>query len=357
MRVQHVAGLYRNYELPWALAPEERRLLTRIFKHVLGVLATIAIVMPFLPVREIERKSAPEVPQRFARLVAERKLPPPPPPVVVQERPKPVELVQPKPAAEPEPKLQPKPAETRRPPAETAPVARTAVSEEGAPVDPTSSEAGRAAAARERASQAGVVAFADQLADLRDATVVAGATASRPLTGAVAPGPQAERSLVTSAAGKGSGGINTAALSRNTGGGGGGEGFGDLSGRPTTVVSGPAALAGVAEKAAQARAAAAEGRKMQRSREDIELVFDRNKGAIYALYHRALRDDPTLQGKLVLKLTIAPSGKVTACEVVSSELKAPELEQKLVQRVMMFDFGAMDVEEITTTKPIDFFPA
>jgi hypothetical protein len=201
------------------------------------------------------------------------------------------------------------------------------------------------------------VAFADQLADLRDSSVVAGATASRPLSNAVGPGPRAERSLVTSAAGKSSGGINTASLSRNTGGGGGGDGFGGLAGRAITQVSGPAGLADVAAAAGAAHAAAAEGRKLQRSREEIELVFDRNKGAIYALYHRALREDPTLQGKLVLKLTIAPSGKVMACEVVSSELHAPDLEQKLVQRVLMFDFGAKDVEEITTTKPIDFFPA
>ena len=97
--------------------------------------------------------------------------------------------------------------------------------------------------------------------------------------------------------------------------------------------------------------------KAARSREEIEQVFDRNKGAIFALYNRALRMDPTLEGKLVLRLTIAPTGEVTACEVVSSELGDPDLERKLVQRVMLFRFEARDVEPITTTKPIDFFPA
>ena len=97
--------------------------------------------------------------------------------------------------------------------------------------------------------------------------------------------------------------------------------------------------------------------KASRSREEIELVFDKNKGAIFALYNRALRNDPTLEGKLVLRLTIAPTGEVTFCEVVSSGLNDPELEQKLVQRVRMFRFEARDVEAITTTKPIDFFPA
>jgi TonB family protein len=86
-------------------------------------------------------------------------------------------------------------------------------------------------------------------------------------------------------------------------------------------------------------------------------VFDKNKGAIFSLYNRALRRDPSLEGKLVLRLTIAPNGMVTACEVVSSELGDPDLEDKLVQRVKLFRFEARDVEAITTTKPIDFFPA
>ena len=86
-------------------------------------------------------------------------------------------------------------------------------------------------------------------------------------------------------------------------------------------------------------------------------MFDRNKGAIYALYSRALRDQPDLQGKMVLEFTIAPSGEVTMCRVVSSEIKDAELERKIVARVRLFRFEARDVETITTTKPIDFFPA
>src|SRR5262245_60911425 len=92
-----VAALYRNYDLPWTAAPEELARLKRILKHVLGVLAALAIIMPFLPVQKVDHGAAPPVPQRFAKLVAERKAPPPPPPVV-QERPKPTEnVVQPKP--------------------------------------------------------------------------------------------------------------------------------------------------------------------------------------------------------------------------------------------------------------------
>ena len=97
--------------------------------------------------------------------------------------------------------------------------------------------------------------------------------------------------------------------------------------------------------------------KAARSREEIETVFDRNKGAIYALYNRATRANPELQGKLVLEFTITPDGQVTMCKVVSSELNDKELESKIVSLVKLFHFEAKDVESITTTKPIDFFPS
>jgi TonB family protein len=64
-----------------------------------------------------------------------------------------------------------------------------------------------------------------------------------------------------------------------------------------------------------------------------------------------------LQGKVVLEVTIAPSGEVTDCRVVSSDLGDAELERKLVARVRMFRFEARDVAPMTTTKPIEFFPA
>ena len=213
--------------------------------------------------------------------------------------------------------------------------------------------------ARERASVAGLLPFTQELAALRendsldrlgqtdlvDSSVGAGGT------GAPGPGasPLTERSLITSRVGTASGGINTATLSRNTGGGG-------LAGRTTTQVESPVATIGDGGGAGAAGGGGDSGGP-SRSREEIERVFDRNKGAIYALYNRALRENPSLEGKVVLRLTISPDGVVTACEIVSSELGDPDLEQKLVQRVLLFQFEAKDVGTITTTKPIDFFPA
>jgi TonB family protein len=158
------------------------------------------------------------------------------------------------------------------------------------------------------------------------------------------------RSLITSNATRGSGGINTAGYSRDTGGGG-------LAGRATTLVEGVAGGGGGGGPGAGGTLQRGGSGKASRSIEEIKLVFERNKGAIYAIYNRALREDPTLQGKIVLDLKIAPSGEVTDCRIVSSELKATDLERKLLARVKQFDFGAKEVEPIEITWPVDFLPS
>ena len=258
-----------------------------------------------------------EIPPRIAKLLLQEKPPPPPPKVKEPEPEEPGVLDEPEPeqVVEKEPEPEPEPIDYQK-------------------------------IARERA-QAALMPFAEDLAALADNDVLKKVVDNRPLTSSVRQAARNQRVMITSKAGTASGGINTSTMSRNTGGTG-------LSGRSTTEVSSP--VAGLGQSAGGARRTGRSG-KASRSREEIELVFDKNKGAIFALYNRALRMDPTLEGKLVLRLTIAPSGQVTFCEIVSSELGDPELERKLVQRVKMFRFEAKDVEAITTTKPIDFFPA
>jgi TonB family protein len=322
-----VPVLYRIYELPWTTGESEHERLRKIMRASFGALLVLSLVMSFLPVPEQSADEPQEIPRRLARLVVERQVPPPPPPPVVREEPEPPRVVEPERVVEerrvePEPVIEPEPTP---------------------PVDTT-------AQARERARSAGVLQFASQLNALRTDADAAADRLER--TGTVGAGNAAvavaERSLITSRVGSASGGINTAALSRNTGGGG-------LGGRATTVVASP--VEGFAEAGGAAQRSG-ESDRGSRSREEIERVFDANKGRIYTLYNRALRENPALQGKVVLRLTIAADGRVTFCEIVSSELGDAELERGLVQRVLQFQFEARDdVEPITTTKPIDFFPA
>ena len=56
-------------------------------------------------------------------------------------------------------------------------------------------------------------------------------------------------------------------------------------------------------------------------------------------------------------LKIAPTGNVPGCRIVSTELKAPELEAKPLARIRLFDFSAKDVEQMVVTWPVDFLPS
>ena len=317
---------YREYELPWSADTGQERKFHRLLGIVFLVVLVLGVVWPFIPVPEPDPYEIDEIPPRIAQLLLEEKPLPPPPPPPREEEPEPEpEESQPEPeqVADAEPEPQPEPVVEPEP------------------------EPDRAELAREKA-QAAFMPFAEDLSELVDRNLVESVADDRPLTGAVGETARNERSMITSKVGTASAGINTASLSRNTGGTG-------IAGRSTTQVESPVAGLGQSE-AGGARRSGVSG-KASRSREEIELVFDRNKGAIFALYNRALRLDPTLEGKLVLRLTIAPTGEVTFCEVVSSELGDPDLEAKLVQRVKLFRFEDRDVEPITTTKPIDFFPA
>jgi TonB family protein len=298
---------YREFDLAWTFPEEDSQRFRKILLTVLLIFLLFGVLIPLLPTPHRDESVVEDVPPRLAKLMLEKKPPPPPPAPPKKEEPKPEAKKETKP--KPEPK----------------------------PVDRTQE-------ARQKAQMA--LLPLDELADLRDNRMVDIAMANRPLTDAARAGDMTTRSLVTSKVGQGSGGINTATLSRGFGGGGGG-----LASRTTTQVTGN--LGNADGKAVRSGS----GSKASRSREEIELVFDRNKGAIYALYNRALRDNPALQGKVVLELTIAPWGEVTSCRVLSSDLNDPELERKLIARVKLFRFEERDVEAVTTTKPIDFFPA
>ena len=92
------------------------------------------------------------------------------------------------------------------------------------------------------------------------------------------------------------------------------------------------------------------------SREDIEIVFDRNKGALYAEYSRALRNNPGLKGRVDVEIDIAKTGDVTACRVKSSTMGNTDLPKKLCDRISLIKFKPR-ASPTTITKPLDFFPA
>lgn len=255
------------------------------------------------------------------------------------------QVEEPKPAEEEE-KPKPEPPKEKVKPEEKEPAPKTP-----APPKPEPTQEQLNQAAREVAKQSGINALADQLADLRDNTL-SGLDTARPLSDeviAARPGAGGGgSSSVAASAASGSGGIGTAsATSPRTQSGAG------LGQRRTTVVQAPKGIGPDLTKPGQDGKARLAGRTL----EEIQLVFDRNKASFYSMFNRALRDNPDLRGKVVVKLTIAPSGAVTSCELVSSELGDADLERKVVQRVLLLNFGAKNVPEYTYPNyPIVFLP-
>lgn len=341
---------FRHPVLPWTVSEDDEKRFRRIARRVLIICLLLLLIMPWLPTPKEDRTQAP-LPPQFAKLLIDSKPVPPPVAKAPEKLAGEEKVADAKPeTTKPEPKKAPVP-EARKPEPNKAP---------GEKLDD----------ARRKASGVGLLAMKDQLAEIRGAPVAVQmrqdikqgpgvGTGTGPGVGAGNEAGIPSRALITSNATGGSGGINTAGYSRNTGGGG-------LAGRATTLVEGVAGGGGGggaggggggggAGKGGTLQRGASG--KASRSIEEIKLVFERNKGAIYAIYNRALREEPSLEGKVVLELKIAPSGQVLDVRIVSSELKAADLERKLLARIKAFDFGAKDVDQITVTWPVDFLPS
>jgi outer membrane biosynthesis protein TonB len=311
----------------WVRGGEEDVRLRKSLAASLLALGLAALLLPLIhpPATDVEQAAVPERIVKFIELDQHRPAPPPPP----VEQPKQKEK-------EPEPLV----AEHR--PAETKPAPKPA--EEPKPVEPP----------RQRAEKAGILAFRDSFATIAERKPAAklGAQARVGNTGEPNSGPQ-QRALITSLATGGSGGINVASFSRDVGGDGGGGGAldGVDVGRVADSIGG-----GPGEHGAAGRRAG-DGALAGRTDEEIQIVFDRYKASLYRLYNRELRNDPTLRGQVVLRLTIEPDGSVSLCQLQSTDMNAPALTQQVVDRVKTFAFGAKDVPPVTIVYPIDFLPA
>jgi outer membrane biosynthesis protein TonB len=256
-----------------------------------------------------------EVPQRVVRLLMEEKPTPPPAP-----------------AEMPKPKVQKKPVEQVK-------VAKAEPKvEELAPKEP-------------EAKDQGILAFREKLAAAKDDQVVGKLGLQANIDNSDYSG-RAQRSMLTTNAPGSSGGINLASISRGMGNGNGNGG--GMAGVATTRAS--SAIASVGRPGGD-RPVAGDVGIPGRTDEEIQIVFDRYKSALYRLYNKELRRDPTLKGQVIIKLTIEPDGTVSMCELKSSDMNAPDLTAQVVERVKGFDFGAKAVPAITILYPIDFLPA
>jgi len=151
------------------------------------------------------------------------------------------------------------------------------------------------------------------------------------------------RATVVKNLAKGSGGIDTSKLSKQTT-------RTALAQRDLTQVSTKIQTGGDEKRKGDERVNV-------RTIEEIRLVLERYKGSFTTLYNRQLRKNPGLKGRVLFELTIAPSGKVMTCRIVQSELKSPRLEKKFVIKLKSLNFGAKDVGTTVIEYPLDFFPS
>ena len=316
---REISGLHsRPLTMPWKWGGEDDR---RFQKSLLGVLAVCLLLVLILPLVRLPLAQAPEETPPEQVLHITMALPRPPPPPRVQ--PPPPKLAVQKPIEKPTPQQ-----------------ARKAPTEE--PVKP--------AVETPEPKPAGLMAFKQQLAVLADTQInpAIGAQARINNSGSSVGTP--ERAMLSTTAPGSSGGINLANVSRGLGPGGGTERNAIHGGSLTQATS------GIGTGAAANRPVSG-GPGPGRTDEEIQIVFDRHKSQLYRLYNLELRRDPTLQGKMILRLTIEPDGSVSLCQLHGSNMNAPDLAAQVVERVKTFNFGAKVVPPVTIIYPIDFLPA
>jgi hypothetical protein len=351
----------RVQAMAWARGGEDDRLFRKSLAASLGAAVLLGALLPMIPLPLPKRFLPEEMPRRLAQLVRKEQAKPIPPPPVVPEEVAEPEEPEPKPAEEPSPSEPPEQPEVAaapapepdptKPPGPLAPEEPAVAAVAGQPGKPV--------------GKVGILAFKDEFASLAKDKV-------GPRLGANARFQNAEeasqdsqattRSMLTTNAPGSSGGIDLGTLSRNVGGGGGGSGEGGGGGGALHGVQVGRASSSIASigggGGGGGRPLAHAGVGASRTDEEIQIVFDRYKASFYRLYNRELRKDPTLQGQMVLRLTIEPDGSVSMCVLQASDMEAPELASQVVDRVLTINFGAKEgVDALTISYPIDFLPA
>jgi outer membrane biosynthesis protein TonB len=351
---------FRKMIMPWTKDVESERRFRRallvafLFCFMLGTIIELVSV----PLPDPEDVVV-EVPKRLARLVKQE--PPRPTPQPEPVAPKTEEEVKKPEQKEDAKKLK----KETKPKPEKQEIAKQAAEQKPQPKPKKAAGGGGDPKdKRKKAERIGVLAFKSSFADLIDETPVAklGTDARLSKESPRVKGQAvAQRSLVAmQAKGGTSGGIGLASFSRNVGSGNGnglgGHGIGKGGSKGDgagfeNVVSG---IANIEESGRPV----SDGPGPGRTDEEIQIVFDRYKASLYRIYNRELRKDPTLRGKILIRLSIETDGSVSMCEVESTDLGSTELVAKIIGRVKKFNFGYKEgVSVLTILYPIDFLPA
>lgn len=305
---------------PWEDTGEDN-----VFKYITIAVIVLFFVAAFVlnsaVLPEPVRQSLKEVSPRLAQLVIEKKKE-----EIIKPKPIKKKLVPKKEKPKPKPKK-----EKKKEPVKEKPKPKPVVKEEPKP------------SAKEVAQSSGLLAFSDDLSDLRDDFDLAELDEPLVNSNATKKAKTVQQDVLTAKATTGSSGIKasgTARASKST-----------LSQRQTAKVETTIKQAKLTKKSAS------KPKQSQRSEEEIERVFQKNKGQIFTIYNRELRKDPSMKGKVVFEITIQPNGTVSKCIIVSSEIDNKKLQKRLISKIKKFKFKSLKVPVITVDYPIDFLPS
>ncbi len=305
-------------QLPWSSSFEDDKKFLGILGTLMLVMLVFGVIIPNIELPELTREEKAELPPQLAKiLLKEKKVEKPKP------KPKPVEVKQEEPKLE-EKKPEPKPVE--KPPEEK--VVKAAI---------------------ETAKNSGLLALQDDLADLResfDLDTVKQADLDR---GQDKANIKQSKVIAKSASTK-SAGVNAGAYTTNLA-------STDLQNKQAVKINVPTSLEGSSGGGAEEDKASGAKSLAGRSEENIRSIMERQKGALYAIYNRALRKNPVLQGVVEFQIEITASGAVSSVKILSSSLADEALERKLTARIRLINFGQQNVATTLTNYRINFFPS
>jgi len=332
------AASYQSLALAWRPKNKHDKPFILFTLFILVLFLGTALFLSSIEVPKEERRAKVDVPDRVAKFILNK----PKPVVKPQPKPKPKKIEKPK----PKPKPAPKPKVKREKPKKEIKLTK------------------KQKVARKKAEESGLLALSEELSDLMDTSSIdsmVGNAVRKPTN-------QTQIASIDT-------GILTAESLPETSGAK--DSLGNKQKKYLSAIISSTILDSEQDTTAQKLIAIRAGgdaskpdstdptkEKMKkqarvgnyRSEEDIAYVVDKNKGKLHAIYRRVRRSDPGIQGKIVLEITILPSGKVENVKIASSELQNTKLEARIIARVKQFDFGAQNVKKVTVTYPIEFLP-
>lgn len=308
------AVTYSNLALGWE--PENKRdsFFNRLTFVVVVLAIVLGIVMVSINVPKEERKARAAVPERVAKFILQKEKP-----KIIKVKPKP----KPKPPVKAVKRIKKKPKSNK-------------------PLTKVQKKA------RKKAESTGLLALSNELSDLMDTSSINAMVGKRVKRNSSAMQvATVDKGVLTAGASAGSGGVSKDKYVTHV---------------SKTVLTQSEKIAFRQSLSSNGKLKSSGNKSRRRgdnvrSEEDVIFVMDQNKSKLHSIYRRARRSHPGLKGKIVLEITIAPSGKVIKVRIKSSELNNPKLESRLVARIKRFNFGSNSVEEVTVLFPIEFLPS